>query len=142
MLASLPALEKSLFRSLNAVVEPAVRRGVASSRLLPLSLIVLETTGFKSGETRRTPLWSVCVGPYRVISTARGARSFWIKNLQKDNRVHFFIGGRARPATAIVLAPSYNDDVSRASPLLLRLLVSQLRKAPLPGFAFAVLVTD
>lgn len=33
-----------------AVVESAVRRGVASSRLLPLSLIILETTGFKSGK--------------------------------------------------------------------------------------------
>ena len=142
MLASLPAAEKSLFRHLNAVVEPAVRRGFASSRLLPISLIVLETTGFKSGKLRRTPLWSVRVGPYRIVGTARGSRSFWVKNLQNNNRVRFFIGGRVRPATAIVLAPDHRDEVTATSPALLRLLVAQLQRLPLPGFAFALLITD
>ena len=56
MIASLTALERNLFRSVNALVEPAVRRGVASSCLLPVSMIVLESTGFKSGSPRRTPL--------------------------------------------------------------------------------------
>lgn len=71
MFASLPTLERNLFRGLNALVEPAVRRGVASSCLLPVSMIVLESTSFKTGSPRRTPLWSLAVGPYRVISTAR-----------------------------------------------------------------------
>lgn len=44
------------FRRLNATVEPRVRSGFASPGLLPAGLIVLETTGQRSGETYRTPL--------------------------------------------------------------------------------------
>tara|TARA_R110000823_G_scaffold47903_16_gene121940 strand:- start:29115 stop:29561 length:447 start_codon:yes stop_codon:yes gene_type:complete len=141
MFASLPALERNLFRSVNALVEPAVRKGVASSRLLPLSLIVLESTGHKSGRPRRTPLWSLAVGPYRVISTARGERSFWVKNLQKDQRVRYFIGGKPMQATALVVAPGYSDQLSDSSPALLRWLLGRLRALPLKGWAFSILVS-
>lgn len=141
MFASVPAFERNLFRSLNALVEPAVRRGVASSRLLPISLIVLESTGFKSGSPRRTPLWSLAVGPYRVISTARGERSFWVKNLKKDQHVRYFIGGKPKSATALVVAPGYSDELSESSPALLRWLLARLRGLPLKGWAFSILVS-
>lgn len=140
MLANHSTLERNLFRGLNALVEPAVRRGVGSSCLLPVSLIVLESTGFKSGSPRRTPLWSLGVGPYRVISTARGERSFWVKNLQKTQAVSYFIGGRSKSATALVVAPGYSDQVSESSPALLRWLLGRLRELPLSGWAFAILV--
>lgn len=140
MVASLTALERNLFRSVNALVEPAVRRGFASSCLLPVSLIVLESTGFKSGSPRRTPLWSLGVGPYRVVGTARGERSFWVKNLQKTPQVRYFIGGKARSATALVIAPGYSDQVSETSPALLGWLMERLRGLPVRGWAFAVLV--
>lgn len=140
MVASLTSLERNLFRSVNALVEPAVRRGVASSCLLPVSMIVLESTGFKSGSPRRTPLWSLGVGPYRVIGTVRGERSFWVKNLQKRQQVRYFIGGRARSATALVVAPGHSDQVSETSPALLRWLLGRLRELPLRGWAFAILV--
>lgn len=65
-------LEQAVFRRLNAVVEPAVRSGIGSTTLAPASLIVLETVGSKSGLRRRTtPLWSIKLGRYRVVSTAR-----------------------------------------------------------------------
>jgi F420H(2)-dependent quinone reductase len=140
MIASLTALERNLFRSVNALVEPAVRRGFASSCLLPVSLIVLESTGFKSGSLRRTPLWSLGIGPYRVVGTARGERSFWVKNLQKTPQVRYFIGGKARSATALVIAPGYNNQVSETSSALLRWLMERLRELPVRGWAFAVLV--
>lgn len=140
MIANLTALERNLFRSVNALVEPAVRRGVASSCLLPVSMIVLVSTGFKSGSPRRTPLWSLGVGPYRVISTARGERSFWVKNLQKTQQVRYFIGGRSRSATALVVAPGHSDQVSETSPALLRWLLRRLRELPSRGWAFAILV--
>jgi F420H(2)-dependent quinone reductase len=140
MVASLAALERNLFRSINALVEPAVRRGVASSCLLPVSMIVLESTGFKSGSPRRTPLWSLGVGPYRVVSTARGERSFWVKNLQKTQDVRYYIGGRARSATALVISPGHSDQVSETSPALLRWLLGRLHELPLRGWAFAILV--
>lgn len=141
MFASFPTIERNLFRGLNALIEPAVRRGVASSRLLPLSMIILESTGFKSGSRRRTPLWSLAVGPYRVIGTARGGRSFWVKNVQKTQEVQYIIGGNARSATALVVAPGYSDQLSDTSPALLRWLLERLRNFPLRGWAFCVLVS-
>ena len=80
MSVDLAAFEQKVFRNLNSVVEPAVRRGFGSPTRAPAGLIVLETVGFKSGTTRRTPLWSLRLGRYRVVSTARGNRSFWVKN--------------------------------------------------------------
>ncbi len=141
MFASFPTLERNLFRGVNALVEPAVRRGFASSRLLPLSLILLESTGFKSGSRRRTPLWSLAVGPYRVIATARGDRSFWVKNLRKTPDIQYIIGGEARSATALVVAPGYSDQLSDTSPALLRWLLKRLRNFPLRGWAFCILVS-
>ena len=98
MNANFTTLERNFFRRLNSVVEPAVRRGIASSRLTPASLIVLETTGFKSGKQRRTPLWSIGLGRYRIVSTVRGDRSFWIRNLQKEPKGSFiWEASAARP---------------------------------------------
>ena len=88
MAYSFDKIEQRVFRRLNAVVEPAVRRGIGSPALAPASLIVLETVGFKSGKKRRTPLWSVCLGGYRIVSTARGDRSYWVRNLQRRPRVN------------------------------------------------------
>ncbi len=133
-------LERELFRRVNAVVEPAVRHGVGSSRLTPASLIVLETRGFKTGQRRRTPLWSLGLGRYRLVSTVRGERSFWVRNLQQDPDVTYYLGGRQRPTRALVFAPDVEPSPNRQlSPLLRRLtgLLSQLNRH---GWAFAVLL--
>ncbi|MFK7977577.1 MAG: nitroreductase/quinone reductase family protein, partial [Halioglobus sp.] len=105
-------LEKTIFRLLNAIVEPAVRRGFGSLTIAPASLIVLETTGFKSGQKRKTPLWSIGLGRYRLVSTARGDRSFWVKNLEKESQVSFYLGGRRRAANAwVVRDGQYSQDI-------------------------------
>ena len=132
-------LEREFFRYLNAVVEPAVRRGIGSPRLTPASLIVLETTGFKSGAQRRTPLWSLRLGRYRLISTARGNRSFWVKNLQKDPEVSFYLGGRRRDAEAIVFAPGADDADTSGLPRILQGLAALLTPYTRRGWAFALL---
>ena len=132
-------MEQKLFRGINTVVEPLVSRGVGSARHTPASLIVLESTGFKSGQPRRTPLWSLRLGPYRLISTARGKRSFWVKNLQKKPVVRYSLGGNQISSEAILLAPGFenlgewqlNSALSRLA-LVLRKLVQQ-------GWAFAIL---
>ena len=80
-----------------------MRRGVGSPGFAPAALIVLESTGFKSGAQRRTPLLSVAAGPYRVVSTVRGDRSFWVKNLVNEPRVTYFISGQPRAAQALVI---------------------------------------
>jgi deazaflavin-dependent oxidoreductase (nitroreductase family) len=131
--------EQTVFRSLNAVVEPAVRMGIGSPTLTPASLIVLETVGFKSGMRRRTPLWSVRLGRYRVISTARGQRSFWVKNLLKNPAVSFYLGGRRRESQAIVIAKGKPMPASAELTPALRRLSKVLMQCAPGGWTFAIL---
>jgi hypothetical protein len=133
-------LERELFRRLNAVVEPAVRLGVGSPRLAPASLIVLETRGFKTGQRRRTPLWSLGLGRYRLVSTVRGQRSFWVRNLQKDPDATFYLGGRQRATRALVIAPDFDSSSQRKLPPLLKGLTGLLSQLTRHGWAFAVLL--
>lgn len=132
--------EQRLFRRLNRLVEPLVRRGLASSSVAPASLVVLETTGFKSGLPRRTPLWSLRLGRYRLVSTARGNRSFWVKNLFKSSQTTFFVGGKKQSAEAILLGPADDNlddwDVPPWMCRLFRGLEAYTRR----GWAFALLV--
>lgn len=133
-------LEQGFFRRLNAVVEPLLRRGVGSSSIAPASLVLLETTGFRSGMTRSTPVWSLRLGPYRLVGTARGGRSFWIKNLQQKPEARVVVGGRAEAIEAIVIAPEFdNTDDWELAPPLTR-LVQLLRGRTRDGWAFALLV--
>ena len=71
MSISISGFEQKFFRKINDVVEPLVSSGVGSPAWTPVSLIVLESTGFKSGQPRRTPLWSLRLGRYRLISVRR-----------------------------------------------------------------------
>jgi len=63
------------FRTLNALVEPAVRAGCASPGLLPTGMVLLETTGATSGLPRRVPLLATVLEGCLFVGTARGTRS-------------------------------------------------------------------
>lgn len=132
--------EQKFFRALNGVVEPLVRKGFLSSKLVPASLIILETTGFKSGKERSTPLWSIGVGGYRIISTARGKRSFWVKNLSKQPETQYVLGGDPVPSEAILISPDFNNVDQWELNSVLSRLVSVLQNYARQGWAFAVLV--
>ncbi len=110
--------EREFFRMLNRVVEPAVRFGIGSPRFVPGGLIVLETEGFKTGQMRRTPLVAIRLQRYVFIATARGERSFWVKNLRKKPRVRYWLAGKPREARAFVMAPGkrYRRSASLPSP--------------------------
>ena len=133
-------LEQAVFRRLNAVVEPAVRFGIGSPSLTPASLIVLESVGFKSGLRRRTPLWSIRLGRYRIISTARGKRSFWVKNLLQQPAVSFYLGGRRRVSKAIVIADGNPLPETPALSPVMRALAKAMYALAQKGWAFAILV--
>ena len=132
--------EQTVFRSLNTWVEPAVRKGIASPSFTPTSLIVLETLGFKSGAQRRTPLLSFRLGRYRVVSTARGDRSFWVKNLLKQPEISYYVGGKRREADAIVFSGSTQQRSSVELPPIIRGLSKIFSKYAQKGWAFAILV--
>ena len=133
------AWEREFFRRLNAVVEPAVRCGIGSPRLVPAGLVVLESTGFKSGLSRRTPLVSMKIGEHLLVATGRGERSFWVKNLRKTPRTRYWRGGREQEAKAFVLAPGKPFRRPKSMPGWLADLASRLQPLTRRGWAFAIL---
>ena len=141
MSISISGFEQKFFRKINDVVEPLVSSCVGSPSWTPASLIVLESTGFKSGQPRRTPLWSLRLGRYRLISTARGNRSFWVKNLQKNPEVNYSLDGKVVSSDAIVIAPGFDkiNDWELGS-VFSRVLVGLEKFVQQRGWAFAVLV--
>ncbi|MEZ5573033.1 MAG: nitroreductase family deazaflavin-dependent oxidoreductase [Halioglobus sp.] len=140
MRVNVAKLEQAVFRSINTLVEPAVRRGIASSALTPVSLIVLESVGFKSGKARRTPLWSLRFGRYRIVSTVRGDRSFWVKNLQQQPRVSYYVGGKRREAEAIVIDGGPLDQRAATLTPALRGLARAFARYSQRGSVLAMLV--
>jgi deazaflavin-dependent oxidoreductase (nitroreductase family) len=132
-------LEQKMFRGVNAIVEPAVRWGFASPSLAPAGLIVLETVGFKTGVQRRTPLWSFRLGRYRVVSTARGERSFWVRNLLQQPRVSYYLGGRRRESHAIVIAAGAPQYSAAALSPFMRKVTEVFARYARSGWAFAIL---
>jgi deazaflavin-dependent oxidoreductase (nitroreductase family) len=137
---SLSKLEREFFRKLNALVEPAVRRGLGSPRIAPAGLIVLESVGFKTGQVRRTPLAAMRLGRYVFVSTVRGERSFWVKNLQKQPRIRYFRGGREHEARAFVLAPGKQYRRPKSLPPLIGKLTDAFAEHAPAGWALAVLM--
>ena len=75
------------FGTLNVLVEASVRAGCASPGLLPTGMVLLETTGAKSGLPRRVPLLATVLEGCLFIGTACGARSQWLRNLRAEPRV-------------------------------------------------------
>lgn len=93
--------EQQFFRTLNRLVEPAVRAGFGSPVAGPGTFVV-ETTGRRSGLPRRVPVLGARVGDTIVVSTVR-SRSQWIRNLEHRPDADVWVAGRRRPATATVV---------------------------------------
>ncbi|MDX6679561.1 MAG: hypothetical protein QOE31_3613 [Solirubrobacteraceae bacterium] len=93
-------ITKLQVRVLNPPVKALAARGLAPSVRL------LETTGRKSGEPRRTP---VSNGLDRAtnsfwIVAEHGRKAAYVRNIEADPRVRLRIGRRWRTGTAAVLA--------------------------------------
>src|SRR2546422_6990858 len=119
------SVEIAFFRMLNRLIEPRVRAGWGSPRLAPGGLIVLETTGRRTGRRARTPLAATRLHHYVIVSTFRGGRSQWMKNAAQNPEVRYWLGGRPREARAVVLAPGGRlRGVRDAAPVLRWLLAT------------------
>jgi deazaflavin-dependent oxidoreductase (nitroreductase family) len=89
-------------RLLNPFVKAAARAG------LPLpGLVILETTGRKSGEPRRTPVGKALEGDTLWV-LAEHRRGGYVRNIEANPRVRVRIGSSWREGTARVLL---DDDV-------------------------------
>ena len=87
---------------LNPIVKAAVSAGIP----LP-GIAILETTGRKSGEPRRTPVGKALEGDTFWIVAEHGKRANYVRNLTANPRVRVKIGRRWRTGTA---HPMPEDD--------------------------------
>jgi deazaflavin-dependent oxidoreductase (nitroreductase family) len=85
-------------RLLNPFVKAAARAG------LPLpAIVILETTGRRSGRPRRTPVGKSIVGDTLWVVAEHGLRASYVRNVEADPRVRVRVGRRWRTGTAAVL---------------------------------------
>ena len=89
------------FRALNTVLLPAVRAGFAAPLPVGLGLVIVETTGRKSGVTRSVPVVAFRAGETVTVSTVRG-NSQWLANLEATPAAAVWRNGARREATANV----------------------------------------
>jgi deazaflavin-dependent oxidoreductase (nitroreductase family) len=90
---------------LNPLVNLAVRAGLPTP-----SVVILETTGRRSGHPRRVPVTRALDGDTLWIVAEHGQRAGYVRNLKADPRVRVRVGRRWRTGTAKVLP----DDDWRA----------------------------
>lgn len=141
-MTSARAVEIDFFRMLNHLVEPSIRAGWASPRFVPGGLIVLETVGRRSGRRSRVPLAAIRVDGHVVVSTFRGARSQWVRNLAANAQARYWLRGRRRSARALVLSARHRGAGMGDLPAAVRWLVRALQPYTYAGWAFAVLAPE
>ncbi|MGV0837203.1 nitroreductase/quinone reductase family protein [Mycolicibacterium thermoresistibile] len=71
-------------------------------RLVPIQTL-LETTGRKSGQPRRTPVGGKRVGNQFWLVSEFGDKSQYVRNIKADPRVRVRVGGRWHRGTAHLL---------------------------------------
>ena len=72
------------------------QKGIGPTRMV----LLLTTTGRKSGQPRTTPLQYEEIGGAYTVGSARGAQADWLRNLQADPHVQVQIGERCFSALA------------------------------------------
>jgi deazaflavin-dependent oxidoreductase (nitroreductase family) len=132
--------EAEFFRALNALVEPWVRAGCGSPGLFPAGMIVLETTGAKSGLPRCVPLLATVLEGCLFVGTARSDRSHWLRNLRAEPRVRYWLAGREHRGTAFVFVEDAPRPATQMLPPLVRVVAEGLLPAAtVCGWQFAVI---
>ena len=124
---------------LNRVVEPGIRAGWGSPRIVPGGLIVLESIGRKSGKRARTPLAATRICGHVLVGTFRGERSQWVRNLAAKPTAEYWLGGRRLTARVFVMHAGKRLRVPKALPAPMRAVGRALAPYTRAGWAFAVL---
>jgi deazaflavin-dependent oxidoreductase (nitroreductase family) len=93
-------------RLFNPLVKAAARAG------LPLfGVAILETTGRRTGQLRRTPVGAALDGDVVWIVAEHGRRAGYVRNLEADPRVRIRLGRRWR--SGVAAAVPADDPVAR-----------------------------
>jgi deazaflavin-dependent oxidoreductase (nitroreductase family) len=71
--------------------------------IAPPTVALLETTGRRSGQPRRTPVGNGLRGDVFWIVTEHGHRAAYVRNIKADPRVRVKVGRKWRSGTAHIL---------------------------------------
>ena len=105
------ARKRRLMRSFNKrVVNPLVRRAIEAGLPGTGSAALLETTGRKTGQARRTPVGNGLRGEQFWIVTEHGRHAAYVKNIEANPRVRVKVGRRWYAGTAQVLDDDDPDE--------------------------------
>jgi deazaflavin-dependent oxidoreductase (nitroreductase family) len=119
-------------KALNARMAANYRRGLGPTRMV----LLLTTTGRKSGLPRLTPLQFEEINGDFYIASARGQEADWFKNLQAAPEVQVQIGDRefnaiAEPVTDPYRIADFIEWRLRRHPLMIRLIMHLFDGLPL-----------
>jgi deazaflavin-dependent oxidoreductase (nitroreductase family) len=89
-----PDLKRKLSRFLSVRVLNPIAKPLAQRGMLGSSVCVLETTGRKSGQPRRTPVGNGLRGDAFWIVAEHGWGAAYVKNIEADPRVRVKVGRR------------------------------------------------
>jgi len=120
-----------------------VRAGCFSPNLFtPTGLIVLETTGRRSGKPHRTPVLAMLMDGRLIVRTFRGERSAWFQNLRANPHVAYWSGGKKIPARAEVHVPGEECQTAGLPPGAALGISAAAMAVRMWGWRFAVLVPE
>jgi deazaflavin-dependent oxidoreductase (nitroreductase family) len=126
---------KSLYHSLKALNRRMVAnylRGIGPTRIV----LLLTTTGRKTGQPRITPLQFEELDGVIYIASARGREADWFKNIQANPQVHIQMQTRkfdatAEPVTDPLRIADFLDIRLKHHPIMVRLIMHLMDGLPL-----------
>jgi deazaflavin-dependent oxidoreductase (nitroreductase family) len=126
---------KNIYRGMNFLNTRMIenyRRGIGPTRIV----LLLTTTGRRSGLLRVTPLQYEEVDGDYYVASARGQKADWFKNILANQQVHVQIGHREFDALAEpVIDPARIADFIelrlRRHPIMIRLIMHLFDGLPL-----------
>jgi deazaflavin-dependent oxidoreductase (nitroreductase family) len=119
-------------KALNARMAANYKRGFGPTRLV----LLLTTTGRKSGLLRVTPLQFEEIDGDYYIASARGSKADWFKNIRANPMVHVQIRERefdaaAEPVTDPVRIADFIELRLKHHPIMIRLIMHLFDGLPL-----------
>ena len=129
-----------LWPAATAWLEPAVQTGLGGPGPFAPGLLVLETTGIRTGTPQRVLLVASFIDGCVFVGTLLGPRCRWMSNLRADPCVRYWLAGRERTGYALVFAPGVPRPGTRDLPLVARAIADGwIPMAVAAGWRFAVI---